>query len=315
MGRDAHRVIEMWSMNSAEGSTVPMKSILSIFIVFMILVWLPSEADAQLPDHAEIERVLAKGSVEQKRDTLSFIRSSADPNLARLALKSFDDKNPIVRASAIAAAENSPNNLLVPALAGIFKDKSLLVRKEVADALGRIDGDDRVPSILVERLRQERDREVRAAIINAIGLTGSMRHYSILIDVLTTRPSEANEFERAMAARAMGQIARRGRGESPALSIPSSFNAMALGPFPKNNPEIKSLSEFSPFESQVISLLLAPTESPNVKRECAFLIGEAGGRASFTSLLSFVEHEDPHLARIARESLQTLIARSEAKLK
>jgi len=301
-------------MNSAEGSTVPMKSILSIFIVFMILVWLPSEADAQLPDHAEIERVLAKGSVEQKRDTLSFIRSSADPNLARLALKSFDDKNPIVRASAIAAAENSPNNLLVPALAGIFKDKSLLVRKEVADALGRIDGDDRVPSILVERLRQERDREVRAAIINAIGLTGSMRHYSILIDVLTTRPSEANEFERAMAARAMGQIARRGRGESPALSIPSSFNAMALGLFQRHS-EIESLSEFSPFESKVISLLLAPTESPNVKRECAFLIGEAGGRASFTSLLSFVEHEDPHLARIARESLQTLIARSEAKLK
>jgi len=292
-----------------------MNPIAFIFIVVLILVGLPSATSAQIPDESEIERVLAKGSVEQKRETLSLIRSSADANLARLAMKSFNDKDPIVRASAIAAAENSPNNLLVPALVEIFKDKSLLVRKEVADALGRIDDDDRVPSILAERLRQERDREVRAAIINAIGLTGSTRYFLILIDELTKRPSEANEFERAMAARAMGQIARRSRGEAPAASIPSSFNAMPTKTFPKDGLEIESLSEFTPFESQVISLLLTPTESPNVKRECAFLIGEAGGRASFKSLLSFVEHEDPHLARIARESLQTLIARSEAKLK
>lgn len=289
-----------------------MNPIISFFFIVMFFL-APLGTSAQNRDASELKRTLANGSVDQKREALAWIRSSNDPELARIALASFNDKNSIIRASAISSAQNSPSDLLVPALETISKDKSLLVRKEVAVSLGKIHDDGRVTGILRERLRREKDREVRAAIIESLGLVGSLNDFSILMGELTKKPSESNEFERAMAARAIGQIARRNRGAAPARSIPSSFNKKSDPSNPDETIAVASLFEFARFESQVISILIATSESANVRRECAFLLGEAGGHEGYKALRRFIGDEDPYLSRIAKEALQTMIERSTRK--
>jgi hypothetical protein len=270
---------------------------------------LPTISFGQIPGEIETRRILSKGSTEEKRDLLSSIQSGGDEVMSEMALIAFKDKNPVVRSSAIAAAQRTPHGILIPALGRVARDGSVAVRKQAADVLGQTGSPDAV-AILIQRLAKERDREVRTSVIKALGLTGSTSEISILVGELTRKSSEKNEFERAMAARSLGQIARRARGENPATSIPSSFNEMAVPvSFPRSQ-QIQPIESFRNMETLVIGLATAAGESMNVRRECAFLLGEVGGAESIPALESLMKEEDPYLSRIAHESLKRLATRA-----
>ena len=191
----------------------------------------------------------------------------------------------------------------------MLQDGALSVRKEAAKALGNTDNPDAVV-LLIERLPREKDREVRAAIIGALGRVGSVNDFPRLFNYLSKKPSESNEFERAMAARSMGQIARRSQGLRVAETIPSSFNE--IGPITDINfdPNFRGMADFTMYETRIIATLESPKESIEVRRECAFLLGEAGGLESVSTLKSLAADQDPYLARIAIEALLRLSARS-----
>lgn len=263
-------------------------------------------------DHSEAKRVLAKGALEQKRDLLASIRTAGDERSAELAIVAFADRNGVVRASAIEAARRARPSVLLPALKPLLKDGSLIVRKEAATALGNSDSSNAQP-LLLERLSREKDREVRAAIIGALGRVGSADDFPRLLTFLRKKPSESNEFERAMAARSMGQIARRSQGLRVAETIPSSFNRISPITDLSFDSTLEAIADFATYETQVIAILESEKESMDVRRECAFLLGEAGGFRSVSALRSLVEDGDPYLARIAHEALVRLSERSTAE--
>lgn len=278
----------------------------TLFLVALSFFSVP--ASAQIDD-SEATRVLAKGTLEQKRDLLASIRSAGDKRLAELAILAFADKNAVVRASAIEAARHARSSVLIPALKPLLKDGSLIVRKEAAEALGNSDDSDAQP-LLIERLPREKDREVRAAIIGALGRVGSVDDFPRLFTYLRKNPSESNEFERAMAARSMGQIARRFQGLRVADTIPSSFNIISPITDMSFDSTFQAMTDFATYETQIIAMLESEKESMDVRRECAFLLGEAGGFRSVSILKSLVEDEDTYLARIAHEALVRLSERS-----
>jgi HEAT repeat protein len=280
-------------------------------LFLMALSFSPISVSSQITDSGA-RMTLAKGTLEQKRDLLAAIRTAGDEQSAELAILAFADKNAIVRASAIEAARRARPSVLLPALKPLLKDGSLTVRKEAAKALGNSDDSDAQP-LLIERLTREKDREVRAAIISALGRVGSIDDFPRLLAYLRKKPSESNEFERAMATRAMGQIARRSHGLMVADTIPSSFNRISSIADINFDSSFEGMSDFAMLETQIITMLESSEESMAVRRECAFLLGEAGGFRSVSTLKSHVEDEDPYLARIALEALVRLSERSNTK--
>jgi len=278
-------------------------------IAFAVLgLALPTISFGQIPGEIETRHILSKGSAEEKRDLLALIQSSGDEMISEKALIAFKDKNPVVRSSAITAAQKTPHGILIPALGRVSRDGSIAVRKQAAEALGQTGSPDAV-AILIERLAKERDREVRTSVIKALGLTGSISEIPILFKELTRKGSEKNEFERAMAARSIGQIARRSQGETPATTIPSSFNQMSVPTSLDDSLQVETNENYRNIEAVVIGLATTAGESMNVRRECAFLLGEVGGSESIPALKSLMKDEDPYLSRIALEALTRLASR------
>jgi HEAT repeat protein len=277
------------------------------FVVLGLIV--PTWAVGQIANERDISLILSKGSTEEKRDALASIRAGGDVSSATLALISFADRNPVIRATAIGAASNAPTDLLVAELKKLVKDRSIAVRKEAVAALGKL-GDSDSAGILRDRLKRERNREVRASIIIGLGLAGSKNDIPNLFSRLTVRGTESNEFERSMSARAIGQIIRRSHGESPVETIPFSFNPIS----PSSRSEelaLSSAEEFDQFEDSVIQIALSAREYVSVRRECAFLLGEGGGTASRIALETLRNDADLYLSRIAEESLLRIAMRSQ----
>ena len=140
---------------------------------------------------------------------LSLLRSDAAFSALRAAAS---DTSEGVRAAAITGLGKSGNSAFVPAIArALSGDKSVLVRKSAAYALGRLSGHEST-SALSGALR-DKDKEVRAAAIIAL----AEHRDPSSIGALITKLSDSDPFVREQAARALGRYGAASKAATPTL--------------------------------------------------------------------------------------------------
>lgn len=250
---------------------------------------------------------LNSGNVEQKRDALHKIRSINNLETARLAVTVLRDNSEIVRATApfsiLALPADESANLLLPQL----RDKSVLVRRETAYALGKAGSALAVKS-LIELMKGDKILEVRTASAVALGEIGDISAIRSLITILNRKPSEKEEFLRRAAARSVGQIAQ----------IIQKSDAVVLTPETILSEKFKDLQRprYLYFAAQfpiyneaafvLLNTLQNEKESEDTKRETAYALGEIGDARAVPLLQSIQNTDDYYLAKIATEAVRKL---------
>jgi HEAT repeat protein len=245
------------------------------FCLFCLVLLLTCTVSGQDLDY--YSRVLSSGNTEAKRTVLLEITNGGDEATARIAVKALSDKSEIVRASAASAI-----NALSPAEAAtvllpLLKDKAPFVRKEAAYALGRT-AHPSAAAGLIDRLRSDKDYEVRCAAAVALGQVGSEADMSALAGVLSKSPSEDNEFIRRAASHSIGQIAG---------SIGRSLVNRQIAPI-----LIKALSN--------------SREADDTRREAAFALGMIGDPAALPVLYAQLRSPDPYLVERTKKSIELI---------
>lgn len=255
-------------------------------------------------DDASIVRMIASGTIEEKRDALFEIRNRETPEASRLAIPALSDKNMLIRATAAASVIFVPSDEAASVLQPLLKDKSSFVRREAAFALGRA-GSRSASTPLQERMRKDKDSEVRTAAIVALGQVGDPAALPALLDFLRAKPKAEKEFQRRAAARSIGQIAQIVRGGKRMAVTPQSF-------LPERFKEVYSRDQampsslaalFQPAVAILSGVLLNPRESDDTRREAAFSLGAIGDSTASGVLEKSIASPDYYLAEIAREAL------------
>ncbi len=252
---------------------------------------------------AELRKMLATPSVEQRREALFQIRNLRTAEASRIAITALKDSDEMVRATAAGSVIFLPPAEAAPALIPLLTDRSEFVRREAAYALGK-SGDPSATVPLVRVLEQDRDLEVRAAAAVGLGGIGDVAAVASLVRYLQTRPREENEFVRRSAARAIGQIAQIQRTGSRTVLTPENF----LPDEYKSASSTKlPTSETHPVFRSGIPVLIAvvrsSNEEPDTVREAAFALGAIGDPTARPILEASLRSSDPYLVEIAREAL------------
>ena len=217
------------------------------------------------------------------------------------------DNSEIVRATApfsiLALPADESANLLLPQL----RDKSVLVRRETAYALGKAGSALAVKS-LIELMKGDKILEVRTASAVALGEIGDISAIRSLITILNRKPSEKEEFLRRAAARSVGQIAQ----------IIQKSDAVVLTPETILSEKFKDLQRprYLYFAAQfpiyneaafvLLNILQNEKESEDTKRETAYALGEIGDARAVPLLQSIQNTDDYYLAKIATEAVRKL---------
>jgi HEAT repeat protein len=252
-------------------------------------------------------RVIAVGTVEQKRDALLQIRNIETDETARIAVPALRDKSEIVRATATASVVFLPSDEAARHLLPLLKDKKPLVRREAAYALGKVRSSNAIDSLL-QIAQKDKVTEVRNAAIIALGEIGDAAVVSELIKFLQRKPQAKEEFTKRSAARAIGQIAQIIRTGQVTVVTPENFlpdRYETIGD--PNAPKLTEL--FLVYQSAIgilIQTLNNPREFPDVKREAAFALGAIGDAAAISVLQTNLNNADYYLAEICRESLKKI---------
>lgn len=255
-------------------------------------------------DDASIIRMIASGSIEEKRDALFEIRNRETAKDSRLAIPALSDKNKIIRATAAASVVFLPENEAVSVLVPLLRDKSSFVRREAAYALGLV-GSRSATGSLIEKMQRDKDREVRTAAMVALGLAGDPAAVKALIDLLKKKPKAEKEFQRRAAARSIGQIAQIARGGRKLAVTPQSFLPERFKEYySPEQPMPASLGTLFASAVPVLSgILQNPKESDDTRREAAFSLGAIGDPSASDVLKASLSSPDYYLAEIAREAL------------
>ncbi len=248
-----------------------------------------------------------RGSTEQKRDLLLQIRNLQTAEASRFAVSALKDSSEIVRATAAFSVIFLPRSEASAVLSPLLQDKSALVRRETAYALGAV-GDANAVSQLLQIFRKDKVLEVRNAAIVALGEIGDASAVPELMNILQRKLSPKEDFTRRSAARSIGQIAQiiqtgKVTVRTPENFLPEKFKRVETSKY-------SNLSDAFPvFQSAatvLIQVLQNPKESDDVKREAAFALGAIGDESAIAVLESNTNAEDYYLAEICRESLLKL---------
>ena len=103
-----------------------------------------------------------------------------------------------------------------------LQDKSEIVRRETAYALGKV-GDASAVNSLLQTLQKDKIFEVRTASAVALGEIGDVSAIGELIKILQKKPKEDEEFLRRAAARSIGQIAQIVQTNDEKVLTPENF--------------------------------------------------------------------------------------------
>ncbi len=200
-----------------------MPSILVLFLTLSVSVRLAAASEAgalqgnQLSPDDYIERetlrltsLLNSREEEVRLDTVIRLSALHTPGAAGALASASSDPSERVRAAAIVGIGNWSDPSFAPIVAARLQaDKSVLVRKSAAYALGKLKSDQSVAA-LTSALR-DKDLEVRGAAAVALGEYEDPAAIAALIGGL----SDKSEFVREQSARALG---RYGRASAPAVS-------------------------------------------------------------------------------------------------
>ncbi len=244
---------------------------------------------------------IAGGNSEQKRDALFSLRNFATAEASRVAVPALRDADPIVRATAAGSAVFLPPDEAASALLPLLSDRDAFVRKEAAYALGRSRAQNSI-SQLINTAGRDRDLEVRAAAVAALGMIGDPAAVAPLTIILNARPNEDNEFIRRSAARSIGMIAQiLITGDSyvvtPKNFLPTRFKSAEGRDITAEHPA------FSTAVATLSRVLTNRSDADDTRREAAFALGAIGSRSSQKLLEQHRSSPDPYLAEIAAEAL------------
>lgn len=260
-------------------------------IAVSLFAFIPSAASAQqekssasqlTPFQLEVEkqrRRLASSETEERRDAVMQLGQMKRPESSRVAANGLRDSTAIVRATAAHAVLSLSSDEAAALLIPLLQDRDEFVRQETAYALGETRSRTAVSS-LVAILERDKKDSVRGAAVVALGeigdesaviplaqLLGRRVPASGLINRVRRSKRDENEFVRRAAARSLGQI--RSRAAVPELT----------------------------------AVLLDQRAPDDVRREAAHSLGLIGDPAAVSALRAVLTARDPHLARIAYESL------------
>lgn len=263
------------------------------------------------PKAAFLERKIAVGTTEEKRDALFQIRNLQTERASRIAIPALNDSDEIVRATAASSVIFLPRPEAVQVLLPLLNDKAEFVRREAAYALGEV-GHSSAAATLTKTLQDDKVREVRTAAAAALGKLGDASAVDDLLSILKNKPKEDDEFLRRASARSIGQIAqtiRTGRSRiiSPQNFLPEKYKQI-------DEPRSEELAiRFPVFRSAVgvLSKVLQDTrEEDDTRREAAFALGAIGSTTAVNVLQAHRNSPDPYLAEIASEALLKIESRS-----
>jgi HEAT repeat protein len=233
----------------------------------------------------EIEREqarLASSEIEERRDAVTRLGMMTRPDASRAAIPGLSDAAPIVRATSARAILSLPSDEAARSLMPLLRDKNEFVRRETAYALGLARGASAVDELIVA-IARDKEAGVRGAAAVALGQIGDARAVAALSEALgrrvgasgilnrvTFRKTEENDFVRRAAAISLGQI--KSREGVPAL-------VAALG---------------------------NERAGDDVRREAARSLGLIGDASAAPALRAALTARDPYLSEIAAEALRNL---------
>ncbi len=254
-----------------------------------------------------LSQKIANGTNEQKRDALAQIRNLKSASASLLAVSALTDSSEIVRASAAFSVIYLPKNEAVQNLVPLLQDKSSLVRRETAYALGKV-GASQAVNQLLQTLQKDKVLEVRNAVIIALGEIGDAVAVAELTKILQRKSQTKEDFSRRSAARSIGQIAQIIQTNKVEILTPESFLPDQFKSVGKPN-YLKLIETFPTFRAAInvlIQTLQNSKETDDVKREAAFALGAIGDESAIPILQANTGNEDYYLAEIARESLRKI---------
>ncbi len=255
-----------------------------------------------LPRAAFLERKIANGTTEEKRTALFEIRNLQTERASGLAVPALKDAADIVRATAASSVVFLSKDAAVASLTPLLSDRSAFVRREAAYALGKVK-DGTGAEDLWKCYRDENDREVRSAIVMALGDIGTTRAVEYLYSVLKDSKGEEDEFLLRSSARSIGQIAeaaRSGRGNIETLEKLYDEEER------KTLDYAEVFRSFGAAAKELRQILGDRNSGDDVRREAAFALGEIGDLAAVPILTANVTAEDPYLAERCKEALEKL---------
>ncbi len=254
-----------------------------------------------------LDEIIKRGSVEQKRDALSQIRNLQTAEASRIAVPALKDSAEIVRATAVFSIVYLPPDEALSVLSPNLQDKSALVRRETAYALGRA-GDPKAVNLLLQLFQEDKIVEVKNASIVALGEIGDVSAVAELIKILQRKFSSKEDFLRRSAARSIGQIAQFIQTGKTKVLTPENFlpEKPADNKASKYEDLSKRLPVFQTAAATLIQVLETRKEADDVRREAAFALGAIGDESATAVLRANLNAEDYYLAKICREALLKL---------
>jgi HEAT repeat protein len=256
---------------------------------------------AQLPPLQVSTVPVERGSDEDKRTALQYLRNLRTPEASRAAVPALRDRSEIVRATAAGTVVFLPPAEAAAVLIPLLSDRAPFVRREAAYALGSVGGPSALASLLA-LLRRDRDPEARSAAVIALGNIGDPSALDALVGLLTRTVREEDEFIRRSAARSIGQIARSVSGLRPTVTpqnfLPDRFKERAIRSIP-----LPQAPRLAALLSQVVR---NRAEADDTRREAAFALGALSDTSVIPVLRECARSDDPYMAEICREGLLQL---------
>ena len=279
------------------------------FLFFVIFVCFAGNTPAQTAEQIEyFQNRIRIGNAEVKREALFQIRNYQTATASRIAVPALKDDNETVRATAAYSVIFLPENEAVQNLLPLLRDKSALVRKEGAYALGEV-GSPLAVNFLLQTMTRDKDFEVRGAAAIALGEIGDVSAVDELVKILSRKPKEKEEFLRRSAARSIGQIAQAVQTleiqeATPESFLPEKYQEFAYPRYPYLS---ESLPIFSQANAVLLKVLQNKKEYRDTKREAAFALGEIGSETSLSVLQrNLGSEENFYLAEIAERAVRQI---------
>lgn len=286
------------------------RAVLHFFSYSFLFIFILSAANNSFGQDAPeiLTEKINRGSIEQKRDALHQIRNLKTVEASTIAVPALRDAAEIVRATAAFSVIYLPPDQAVQRLLPNLWDKSELVRRETAYALGEV-GSANATVELLRIVQTDKQMQVREASAVALGKIGDVSAVDALIKVLQSNSKTNDEFLRRASARSLGQIAQIIQTNDSKVRTPENFS-------PDKSLEIEKptnlhlTTKFPVFSSAaevLIRTLQSPREAADVKREAAFALGEIGDERAIPILQANLNGDDYYLAQICRESLRKIL--------
>lgn len=275
------------------------------FSLFLLLTLFTFPVFAQ-----DLEQLLTQiqfGTIEVKRETLFQIRNYQRAETSRVAVPALKDSNENIRATAAFSVIYLPKEEAFAALLPNLADKSEMVRRETAYALGKVQNPKAVEP-LIQLFQKDKILEVRNAAIVGLGEIGDASAVEALSKIFAQKPNDDNEFTRRSAARSLGQIAQiiqinNSYTVTPENFLPEKYKAFTLEKY-ENLAE--KIPQFRNAVKVLIKVLQNKNESDDTKRETAFALGAIGDSSATQILRQNLNSKDVYLAEICEEALTKL---------